>query len=113
MPRKSIYWAQAASVALLQQQSAVLQQEEITFELERPLVEAQIELAELQEEQRQERANELGRRLADDRVLKVREQVAEFENEISQTPLAEHELTIETRAIAAKWQDLIFGQGEG
>ncbi|MEZ6090090.1 MAG: mechanosensitive ion channel [Pirellulaceae bacterium] len=103
-------WNQMASVALLQQQSAVFQQEKTTFELERPLLDLRIKLAKLEEQRLQDRARELAQRFAEDRVIKTRKRISEFEEEIAKTQLADHELTEDTREIAKQWQALIQGQ---
>ncbi len=105
-------WLQMASIGLLQQQLAVYQQEKTTFELERPLMEARIKLAKLEEQRLQARATEIAKRFAEDRVLKVRRRILEFEEQIAKTPLADNELTIETRAIASSWQSVVQGQAD-
>lgn len=105
-------WVQMASIALLQQQLAVFQQEKTTFELERPLMESRIKLAKLEEQRLQGRATELAKRFADNRVLKIRRQIEKFEEEIAKTSLADSELVVETRDIAAAWQPLVQGQAE-
>ncbi|QDV68756.1 Miniconductance mechanosensitive channel MscM precursor [Rosistilla carotiformis] len=105
-------WSQMATTALLQQQIAVLQQEKTTFEMERPLIEARIQLAKLEEERMQARATVIAKRFAEDRVLKVRRRIVEFEAEIAKTPLDDNELTVETRDIASQWQPLVQGQAD-